>query len=161
MRAQSGALRAQTKISGKLLPEFSCFSFRPPPAVADCARGVAVLHCRNKEFASLMLFSDSHPLPPPTWEGVPHCFGFSSYEGAVRRALRANENIGKTPAEVFLLFSFRQPSTAAAAPSRCREGGNYALFTSRRSSTCPHSLCAGPRGPYGFRVRRSIRHRWS
>ena len=25
-----------------------------------------------KVFASLMLFLDSHPLPPPTWEGVVH-----------------------------------------------------------------------------------------
>ena len=50
-----------------------------------------------------MLFLDSYPLPPPTWEGVAHSFGFSSYEGAVRRALRANEMKQENPRGVFLL----------------------------------------------------------
>ena len=36
--------------------------------------------------------------------GGTHSSGFSSYEGAVRRALRANENIRKTPVGVFLFF---------------------------------------------------------
>ena len=57
----------------------------------------------KKEFAPLMLFLDSHPLPPPTWEGVLHSSGFSSYEGAVRRALRANETKQENPRGVFLL----------------------------------------------------------
>ncbi len=52
-----------------------------------------------------MLFSVSYPpVPLSTWKGGTHRFGFSSYEGAVRRASRANENIRKTPAGVFLFF---------------------------------------------------------
>ena len=52
-----------------------------------------------------MLSLDSYPpVPLSTWKGGTHCFGFSSYEGAARRASRANENIRKTLARVFLFF---------------------------------------------------------
>ena len=40
-------------------------------------------------------------------------FAHRRTSGAVRRALRANERIRKTPAGVFLILSFRQPSAAA------------------------------------------------
>ena len=51
--------------------------------------------------------------------GGTHSFDFSSYEGAVRRAKRANKNIRKTSAGVFLIFSFRPPT----AVSDCARGG--------------------------------------
>ena len=50
----AGALRARTKISGKLRQEFSCFSFRPPTAVSDCARGVAIQQSRIKHRTRLL-----------------------------------------------------------------------------------------------------------
>ena len=45
-----------------------------------------------KVFASLILFLDSYPpVPLSTWKGGTHISGFSTYEGAARRASRANE----------------------------------------------------------------------
>ena len=52
-----------------------------------------------------MLFIDSYsPVPLSIWKGGTHIYVFSSYEGAVRRASRTNENIRKTLAGVFLFF---------------------------------------------------------
>ena len=52
-------------------------------------------------------------------KGGTHRFGFSSYEGAVRRAKRANENIGKTPSGVFLLFVQTAAGGLGLRPRSC------------------------------------------